>query len=421
VYNTACAVTLCFLLITHLACEAGMACAAIPCPSLHPSPSAFDPRCQLFPSLHAAVAAIDTPASSKYPEDLAQAATLKLLRSLLKIGIKDAADSQLATACQFVIGSLAAARSLTSNDKSRVCQWVKNVLYVRLEDEAGFVCSATSITRSGSNALLPGQMMNVAMTYSALSLLITCGDDLAEIDAAGVARFISRAQTESGAFASHKGHTEVDARFCFAAVASLYMLSHRAATPQNFFAAINVENLLNFFARCQSFDGGFSLFEGGEAHGGSTFCCVASMWLLQQNMFLQTSHPLPIPLFLAPSSPLLPPSIDIAMAQRWCCLRVRSFSRWVLLLSLLPLFDHILPRYPTASVAGQTSSPTRAPPLMNFFAFGSSALQMLHFLGRDFSSTARRAASCRFEDVAGFLLKLQGRSGVWIRQGLECG
>lgn len=302
-----------------------MACAAIPCPDLHPSSSAFDPRCQLFPSLLTAIAAINTLALPKYPDSDAQAATIKLLRTLLKNGIKDAADSQLATACQFVIGSLAAARSLNSNDKSRVCQWVKNVLYVKWEDEAGFVCSSTSITRSGANTLLPGQMMNVAMTYSALSLLITCGDDLGEVDAAGVARFISRAQTECGAFASHKGHTEVDARFCFAAVASLYMLSHRAPTPQNFFAAINVENLLNFFARCQTFEGGFALFEGGEAHGGSTFCCVASMWLLQNSMFLHTNHPQPIPPFLAPSSSILPPSINIEMAQRWCCLRVRSF------------------------------------------------------------------------------------------------
>jgi geranylgeranyl transferase type-1 subunit beta len=277
----------------------------------------------LFPSLLAAVAAIDTPAPPKYPEDFAQAATLKLLRTLLKLGIKDAADSQLATACQFVIGSLAAAGSLNSNDKSRVCEWVKNVLYVQQDDEAGFVCSATSISRCGANALLPGQMMNVAMTYSALSLLTTCGDDLGGIDAPGVARFISRAQTPSGAFASHKGHTEVDARFCFAAVASLYLLSRRAAVPQNFFASINVENLLHFFVRCQSFDGGFSLFEGGEAHGGSTFCCVASMWLLQQYMFVHTNHPQPFPPYLAPSSPILPPTIDISAAQRWCCLRVR--------------------------------------------------------------------------------------------------
>ncbi len=311
-----------FLLIAFAACEAGMACAAIPCPVLYASASVFDSRSHIFPSLLAAIQAIPDPCAHYVPEPVAQAATIKLLRTLMKIGIKDAADSQLATAGQFVIGSLAAARSLSADDKRRVCQWVKNVLYVQQNNEAGFVCSASSITRSGANTLLPGQMMNVAMTYSSLSLLVTCGDDLAGIDAAGVSQFISRAQTEGGAFASHKGHTEVDTRFCFAAVASLYMLSHRAPTRRNYLDYINVENLLRFIARCQSFDGGFALFEGGEAHGGSTFCCIASMWLLMQNMLLQTNHPRPMPVHLSPSSPLLPSSIDIALAQRWCCLRV---------------------------------------------------------------------------------------------------
>jgi hypothetical protein len=276
----------------------------------------------MFPSLLDALASIKAPVPPQQPEADAHAATLKLLRMLLKYGIKDAADSQLATACQFVIGSLAAARSLNADDKSRVCHWVKNVLYVQQHDEAGFVCSATSIARSGSNSLLPGQMMNVAMTYSSLSLLLTCGDDFNGVDAAGVARFISRTQTECGAFASHKGHTEVDARFCFAAVASLYILSHRAAASHNYLSAIDTERLLTFFSRCQSYDGGFSLFEGGESHGGSTFCCLASLWLLQQNAFAFSNLRHPVPLYLSPSSPIVPPSIDIALAQRWCCFRV---------------------------------------------------------------------------------------------------
>ena len=340
-----------------------MACAAIPCPNLYTSTSAFDPRCHIFPSLLAAIAALEAPVPPKLPEHVALAATTKLLRTLMKIGIKDAADSQLATAGQFVIGSLAAARSLSAGDKSRVCEWVKSVLYVQQHDEAGFVqhdeagfvCSATSITRSGAKTLLPGQIMNVAMTYSALSLLLTCGDDLSHIHAAGVAQFISRAQTDSGAFASHNGHTEVDTRFCFAAVASLYMLSNRTPSRHNYFDAINVEKLLQFISRCQSFDGGFALFEGGEAHGGSTFCCIASLWLLQRNALLHSRTSQPLPLYLSPSSPLAS-SIDIALAQRWCCLRVCS-----LLFRLhRKCYTVIFIRYPMASVAGQIKTPTRA-------------------------------------------------------------
>jgi hypothetical protein len=328
------AISITIHLIAFAACEAGMACAAIPCPTLHASIAAFDPRCLVFPSLLNAIAAIQAPAPALHPDDAAHTATIKLLRMLMKVGIKDAADSQLATAGQFVIGSLAAAHSLNADDKTRVCRWVKNVLYVEQNGEAGFVCSASSITHSGTKALLPGQMMNVAMTYSALSLLVTCGDDLRGIDAAGVARFISHSQTDCGAFASHKGHTEVDARFCFAAVASLYMLSHRSATRHNYFTVIDVQSLLHFIARCQSFDGGFALFEGGEAHGGSTFCCVASLWLLQRNVLAQqqqTNPPQPMSLLLhlAPSL-LLPPSINIALAQRWCCLRVCCSCRSLL-------------------------------------------------------------------------------------------
>jgi hypothetical protein len=135
------------------------------------------------------------------------------------------------------------------------------------------------------------------------------------------------------------------------------------------------------------------LFEGGEAHGGSTFCCIASMWLLQQNTFVCTHHPLPIPAYLAPS-PLLPPSINIPLAQRWCCLRVLHPSP-----SFSPPPNHLPHPLPSSGLSRHQrpakQKPRHVPSLSPCFAqiHLTSVVQVLHVLGRCLPTADGRAAS----------------------------
>lgn len=47
------------------------------------------------------------------------------------------------------------------------------------------------------------------------------------------------------------------------------------------FTNVEKPNTLMMYCRCQTYEGGFAGFIGGEAHGGYTFCAVAALVLLK--------------------------------------------------------------------------------------------------------------------------------------------
>jgi geranylgeranyl transferase type-2 subunit beta len=45
---------------------------------------------------------------------------------------------------------------------------------------------------------------------------------------------------------------------------------------------INVESCVSFIRKCKNFDEAFGVCENAESHAGQTFCCVATLKLLNR-------------------------------------------------------------------------------------------------------------------------------------------
>jgi prenyltransferase beta subunit len=81
-----------------------------------------------------------------------------------------------------------------------------------------------------------------------------------------------------GVASSSESGGEADVRFLYAALASAALTGLSLAD-----VGIPPAGAAAYIASCQSYEGGFGLRPGGtEAHGGSTYCAVASLALLQR-------------------------------------------------------------------------------------------------------------------------------------------
>ncbi|XP_068336017.1 protein farnesyltransferase subunit beta-like isoform X1 [Pyrus communis] len=121
----------------------------------------------------------------------------------------------------------------------------------------------------------PGQMPHLATTYAAVNALITLGGDeaLSSINRGELYKFLRRMKHPSGGFRMHDGG-EIDVRACYTAVS--------VASILNFLDDELVHNVGSFILSCQTYEGGISGEPGAEAHGGYTFCGVATMVLINR-------------------------------------------------------------------------------------------------------------------------------------------
>ena len=115
---------------------------------------------------------------------------------------------------------------------------------------------------------------HIAMAYTALCILATLGDDLSRVDRHGMIESLRRLQRDDGSFQCVEFGSEHDMRFVYCACAISYMLQDWSGVDQ--------DKAVDFIRACQSYDGGFALIPGQEGHGGSTFCAVASLMLMNR-------------------------------------------------------------------------------------------------------------------------------------------
>lgn len=121
----------------------------------------------------------------------------------------------------------------------------------------------------------PGQMAHLATTYAAVNSLITLGSDdaLSSINRDKMYAFLSRMKDPSGAFRMHEGG-EIDARACYTAIS--------VASILNILDYELAKGVGNYIARCQTYEGGIAGEPGSEAHGGYTFCGLATVILINE-------------------------------------------------------------------------------------------------------------------------------------------
>lgn len=145
--------------------------------------------------------------------------------------------------------------------------------------------------RSSASDLVPCSP-SLPMTFAALALLTTTGDDLQRVDMQGTLGFLLQA----GPGSARPGHEwdgsfcgclasplERDLRMVFSAVATFHLLGSWTKLP--------IRPIVRYILSCQSWDGAFGLSPSREGHGGSTHCAVASLFLVGA----LASSPLPAP------------------------------------------------------------------------------------------------------------------------------
>ncbi|VDM97118.1 unnamed protein product [Thelazia callipaeda] len=128
----------------------------------------------------------------------------------------------------------------------------------------------------------PGQYPHLATTYGAVMALISIGTDeaLASINTTTLKNFLLSVKQPDGSFALHIGG-EIDIRgsYCALAVASITNILDSELT----------ENADIWIIRCQTYEGGFGGERFCEAHGGYTFCGVASLIILGKSALIHRS------------------------------------------------------------------------------------------------------------------------------------
>lgn len=168
---------------------------------------------------------------------------------------------------------------------------------------------------------------HVAMTYTALCSLLILGDDLSRVDRQAILYGLKNLQRSDGSFQFCIEGSENDMRFIYCAASICYILGS--------FDTIDVDKTVTYIKNSLSFEGGFGQGPHLEAHGGSTFCAVAALWMFGRLDALSER--------------------DLVCLRRWCLMRQNSgfqgrpnkpvdtcYSFWVGgALSLLDTSEHI--------------------------------------------------------------------------------
>ncbi|XP_014632032.1 farnesyltransferase GMERA1A isoform X2 [Glycine max] len=126
---------------------------------------------------------------------------------------------------------------------------------------------------NGGYAGGPGQMPHIATTYAAVNTLITLGGQksLASINRDKLYGFLRRMKQSNGGFRMHD-EGEIDVRACYTAIS--------VASVLNILDDELIKNVGDYILSCQTYEGGIAGEPGSEAHGGYTFCGLATMILI---------------------------------------------------------------------------------------------------------------------------------------------
>ncbi|KAI4320467.1 hypothetical protein MLD38_033943 [Melastoma candidum] len=171
--------------------------------------------------------------------------------------------------------------SFASLDANRpwLCYWILHSLalldgYIEPEMEDAVVDFLSHCQDPGGGyGGGPGQMPHLATTYAAVNSLITLGGSrsLSSIDRGALYTFFRKMKQPIGGYRMHDGG-EVDTRACYTAIS--------VASILNLLDDELVKDVGSYILSCQTYEGGIAGEPGSEAHGGYTFCGLATMILI---------------------------------------------------------------------------------------------------------------------------------------------
>ncbi|CAN6839179.1 unnamed protein product [Brassica oleracea] len=121
----------------------------------------------------------------------------------------------------------------------------------------------------------PGQLPHLATSYAAVNTLVTLGGEKAfsSINREQMACFLRRMKDTNGGFRMHN-MGEIDVRACYTAISIASIL--------NIVDDELTRGLGDYILSCQTYEGGIGGEPGSEAHGGYTYCGLATMILINE-------------------------------------------------------------------------------------------------------------------------------------------
>lgn len=124
------------------------------------------------------------------------------------------------------------------------------------------------------NSDIPLDCGYIPMTYCALAALVILGDDLSRVDRYSIIAGMRSLQQPDGSFKPSALGGECDMRLVYCAVAVSQLL--------NDWSGIDLDKCAQFIKNSLSHEGAFAQCPGAEAHGGSTYCALASLKLMSK-------------------------------------------------------------------------------------------------------------------------------------------
>jgi len=190
-------------------------------------------------------------------------------------------DSTRMTLIYFVIGSLDVLGKIDRVKKQEVIDYIYSLQIHPDHDHpenAGFRGSPfigqpynpeCTPTKSFAN-----DQPHVTMTFTALMTLLMVGDDLSRVNRSAIIQALPYLQRADGSLSPVPGKFESDMRFIYCACVVSFILGD--------WSGINKDRVISYIRASQSYDYGIGQGPGQESHGGSTYCAVASLHLMDR-------------------------------------------------------------------------------------------------------------------------------------------
>jgi len=193
-------------------------------------------------------------------------------------------DCNKLTLMYFVVSSLDLLGALPEEDKKRIIDYIYSMQVLPDKNDknkyiencgfrgGSFFGRPYNPECVGCEAMLHDKS-HIAMTYTALAILAICGDDYSKVERKAITEALKHLQQDDGSFAPVPGG-ENDMRFIFCASVISYILDD--------WSGIDIEKTIGYILKSQSYDSAIGQGPCQESHGGSTYCAIASLKLMNQ-------------------------------------------------------------------------------------------------------------------------------------------
>lgn len=135
-------------------------------------------------------------------------------------------------------------------------------------------------TNTGSPPANEEDCAHLTMTFCALCSLTVLGDSFERLEKQAIVDSLKHYQQEDGSFSAVHTGGETDMRFVYCACSICTILGD--------WSGVQREKMVEYILESQTYEGGFAQGPGMEAHGGSTYCALASLSMMVRKLKQRT-------------------------------------------------------------------------------------------------------------------------------------